>query len=262
VAGKNPQAFNLRDNWGGAYYNSIFSDHNGFGLAIEDLASGQDSRARLEAGDLVFQNNVWGKFAAGNTPAALSNGQTWTEVVFTDGARENVIEDPLICVTRAADAQNDPRPKASVGFPAWTNPTAYNPPAKPNYGQNFTAFFDAVGYVGAFDPAVDPSSLWLAGWTAFDTYGYLGVNNSCGAVTCCGQYTGGYTGNSDCSTDGKLTLNDITKLIDAVFITHAALCCPENGNVDGSTDGKMTLNDITKLIDAVFITHNPTAPCS
>jgi hypothetical protein len=79
--------------------------------------------------------------------------------------------------------------------------------------------------------------------------------------SCCGKFTGGYTGNTDCSADGKLTLNDITKLIDRVFITHTELCCEENGNVDGSSDGKMTLNDITKLIDAVFITHAITATC-
>jgi hypothetical protein len=80
-------------------------------------------------------------------------------------------------------------------------------------------------------------------------------------VTCCGEFTGGYTGNTDCSADGKLTLNDITVLIDNVFITHAELCCHENGNVDGSTDGALTLNDITRLIDNIFITKLPTAAC-
>jgi hypothetical protein len=80
-------------------------------------------------------------------------------------------------------------------------------------------------------------------------------------VSCCGRYTGGYTGNTDCSTDGKRTLNDITVLIDNVFILHGELCCPENSNVDGSTDGKTTLNDITRLIDNVFISHSESAPC-
>ena len=79
--------------------------------------------------------------------------------------------------------------------------------------------------------------------------------------SCCGLYTGGYTGNTDCSTDGKRTLNDITVLIDNVFISHSELCCPENGNVDGSSDGKTTLNDITRLIDNVFISHSQTEPC-
>ena len=80
-------------------------------------------------------------------------------------------------------------------------------------------------------------------------------------TSCCGRYTGGYTGNTDCDTQGKYTLNDVTVLIDNVFITHKELCCEENGNVDGSADGKHTLNDITRLIDKVFITHAATASC-
>jgi hypothetical protein len=86
-----------------------------------------------------------------------------------------------------------------------------------------------------------------------------GVGDACSS--CCGVYTGGYTGNADCSTDGKVTLNDITQLIDRVYITHTELCCDENGNADGSEDGKMTLNDITQLIDNVYLTHAPTAAC-
>ena len=42
-----------------------------------------------------------------------------------------------------------------------------------------------------------------------------------GADGCCGIYTGGITGNSNCSTDGKLTLSDITQLIDNVYISKA-----------------------------------------
>jgi hypothetical protein len=50
-------------------------------------------------------------------------------------------------------------------------------------------------------------------------------------------------------------------LIDNVYITKAELCCPENGNTNGSLDGLITLNDITTLIDHVYITKEPTAPC-
>jgi len=81
------------------------------------------------------------------------------------------------------------------------------------------------------------------------------------AAGCCGQYTGGYTGNCDCSTDGKLTLSDITTLIDHVYISYAPLCCHENGNVDGSADGKITLSDIIGLIDNIYISMGPTAGC-
>ncbi len=79
--------------------------------------------------------------------------------------------------------------------------------------------------------------------------------------SCCGKYTGGFSGNTDCSADGEMTLSDITTLIDNVYISHQALCCPENGNVDGSADPDPTLSDITRLIDRVYITHSPTAAC-
>ena len=78
---------------------------------------------------------------------------------------------------------------------------------------------------------------------------------------CCGRYTGGYTGNIDCSMDGDITLTDITRLIDYVYLSHTPLCCMRNGNVDGSTDGVITLPDITRLIDKVYITHSATAAC-
>ncbi|MGD8921830.1 MAG: dockerin type I domain-containing protein [Candidatus Zixiibacteriota bacterium] len=83
----------------------------------------------------------------------------------------------------------------------------------------------------------------------------------CSDVDCCGQYASGYTGNTDCSTDGERTLNDLTVLIDRVYISHEQLCCEANGNVDGSDDGNVTLNDITALIDYVYLSHVQTAAC-
>ncbi len=47
----------FRDNAGGKYVNSIFSDM-GKGIDIEDLTSGEDSKSRLDAGDLVLDGNV------------------------------------------------------------------------------------------------------------------------------------------------------------------------------------------------------------
>jgi hypothetical protein len=84
-----------------------------------------------------------------------------------------------------------------------------------------------------------------------------GIGDAC----CCGWFNGGYTGNTDCSSDGKNTLNDITLLIDRVYISHETLCCEANGNVDGSSDGKLTLSDITDLIDNVYLTHQSLAVC-
>jgi hypothetical protein len=78
---------------------------------------------------------------------------------------------------------------------------------------------------------------------------------------CCGQYTGGLTGNTDCSTDGKINLADITRLIDRVYISKLPLCCERNGNTDGDIDFKMNLADITVLIDHVYISKNAVHPC-
>ena len=82
-----------------------------------------------------------------------------------------------------------------------------------------------------------------------------------GGAGCCGLYTEGITGNTNCSVDGKLTLSDITLAIDHVYISRAPLCCQASGNTNGSADCKITLSDITALIDAVYISKNPPAEC-
>ena len=78
---------------------------------------------------------------------------------------------------------------------------------------------------------------------------------------CCGGYTGGYTGNTDCDSGGKIALSDITRLIDRVYLSKQPLCCEENGNTDGDNQGKIALGDITRLIDRVYLSKQPTSPC-
>jgi hypothetical protein len=79
---------------------------------------------------------------------------------------------------------------------------------------------------------------------------------------CCGRFLPmPYTGNVDCSSDGKRNLADITRLIDRVYISKNELCCEENGNVDGDAEGKKNLADITRLIDHVYISKAETAAC-
>lgn len=80
-------------------------------------------------------------------------------------------------------------------------------------------------------------------------------------VRYCGAYTEGYTGNTDCSIDGKRNLADITRLIDHVYISKAHLCWRENGNTDGDPEAKVNLADITRLIDHVYISKAETAAC-
>ncbi len=86
-----------------------------------------------------------------------------------------------------------------------------------------------------------------------------GVGDEC--ETCCGYYTGGMTGNTDCDPDGILTLNDINRLIDHVYISLAPLCCYENGNTDGDPEGIIDLSDITKLISFIYDNGPEVAAC-
>jgi hypothetical protein len=79
---------------------------------------------------------------------------------------------------------------------------------------------------------------------------------------CCGIYTGGMTGNTNCDTEGKRNLADITQLISRVYLTpEVPLCCEANGNTNGDPAGTLNLAEITRLIDFVYISHQETAPC-
>ena len=154
----NDNAFNIRDNWGGSYKNSIFGDYVGIALKIEDLESGQDSKQRLDDGEIIFQNNIWFNFGAGSDFDALGNAEPEREYL-KDPLNVNTIEDPqLNGVSRAAYGETL-NPTVSGGSAAYENLASYP------VGDDF---FDVVNYKGAFG-----QSNWLKGWTALDHYGYL-----------------------------------------------------------------------------------------
>lgn len=83
------------------------------------------------------------------------------------------------------------------------------------------------------------------------------VGNAC----CCGIYSGGYTGNVDCDPYGKRDLQDITRLIDRIYLSHEKLCCPANGNTNGDPEGQLNLIDVTRLIGCIYVSHAETATC-
>ena len=81
-------------------------------------------------------------------------------------------------------------------------------------------------------------------------------------MACCGYYTNGLTGNTNCDPAGTRNLDDIITLINRVYITPLdTLCCEANGNVDGDPDGRLTLGDITRLIDHIYLSYQETATC-
>ena len=78
---------------------------------------------------------------------------------------------------------------------------------------------------------------------------------------CCGQYTGGVTGNTDCDSGGTMNLQDVTRLIDRIYLSQHPLCCERNGNINGDSEGALNLQDVTALIDHIYLSRNPTALC-
>ena len=178
-----PLSVIFRDNAGGYYYNSIFTDFNGAAVAVEDRTdSDVDSYARLQAGDLGFFNNYFFGFGSGTGPTDLFLAVDENEAIvpastaivaadFT--AKGNVIADPELngmADRNSAGGNVDPR-VYSFG------PAAAGAPLP-------TAGFDTTAYYGAFAPGLDGSNAsWLNGWTALSQYMLTGdFTNGVGQV--------------------------------------------------------------------------------
>ncbi len=154
----NDYAIIMRDNAGGQYYNSIFYDFVGGGLTVEDMPSSthpEDSRGRLEDGDMIFENNVWYSFGAGNTAEGIWD-QDFVRTYMTDPNNDNDIVDPVFGGVSRSGGGLDPRPSAAEATSGADIPG--------------DSFFDQVSYKGAFDPS---GTLWLSSWTALSEYGFV-----------------------------------------------------------------------------------------
>ena len=152
----NDRALYFRDNSGGKIWNSIVTDFvaSTSVVTVEDLGSGEDSRSRLEAGELVLANNIWWGFANGNTINSVAT-QDFVQTHLL--ANSNQIANPLLNgISRTPNGGLDPRPQS--GSPAATGFVA--PP---------DAFFSNVSFLGAFNPA---DGIWTQGWTAVSALGY------------------------------------------------------------------------------------------
>ena len=144
--GDNDVVLKIRDNAGGKYHNSIFTDFAGEAVDIEDLESGEDSRARLEAGDLVLAHNIWWGFGAGEDLASIAPDEFVADHL---SANSNQVVDPLLSgISRSQDGGLDPRPQTG-------SPALRGGGTTPDDG-----FYTQVDYVGAFG-----NELWTLGWT-------------------------------------------------------------------------------------------------
>ena len=151
----------FRDNAGGYIHNSLFIEF-GRGIDVEDNESGEDSKARLDAGQLAFRNNQF--FNVGNGQpdnliymlyyaAGASQGETRRDAaLFTTGM--NVVRDPGITVSYTNDRRFNPIPTGDVSGAV---------PVQDSW-------FQANAYRGAFAPG---GTNWMRGWSMLSTHGYL-----------------------------------------------------------------------------------------
>lgn len=175
-----------RDNNATSYYNSVFVEGGrDAGLQVEDLASGADSRARQEAGDLNHENNLWWNIGPNWDPGATVDPTTFEDIIqlttddqgneinpsyrddlaqyLRDNGNQLLENSPVVSVSRDAGS-NGLNPlaagDATSGAPA---PDAANN----NSGAN--GQLDDTGYYGAFDA----SNNWAKGWSLLDQNGYF-----------------------------------------------------------------------------------------
>ncbi len=150
-------ALKLRENAGGKYANSIFTEFEDKALDISDDAK-ENMAARIAAGDLEIRNSLFWSFGSDKENASTDMAQ----VFFTDASYGNRygVDPQLRRVNRESASeeaeQTDPRPME--GSPALTGGLA-----EPGDG-----FFHDVDFVGAFG-AVN----WASGWTVISQNGLL-----------------------------------------------------------------------------------------
>jgi len=70
-------------------------------------------------------------------------------------------------------------------------------------------------------------------------------------------------GNFDGSADGLVTMGDLTRMIDCLFIFTSWNCCACDAecNLDMSPDCLVGLGDLTVIIDHLYITLTPLPSC-
>lgn len=174
------EPFRIRDNWGGEYHNSIFTDFGGSDKGIELEADGE---ARFAAGEVIFSGNT---FYNGGSTTASEYGKAATTSIDTaldstfsttfSTATLNLIKDPALRSLNRRDTTADGSGSAAAGV----NPTSTDAQARANIGTGgafgvvpTATFFDSSpNYKGAF-PYGTSETLWTTGWTALNIRGVL-----------------------------------------------------------------------------------------
>ncbi len=178
------RALTFRDNAGGEYHNSIFYNW-GRGVDVENLASGEDSYARFEAGELVLAGNCFYNVVTEGVSTASDNfkivmGTGWPSAA--DSTSALAAANAAFQASFAANGNGSANPGIAYDFtgslPLISPVPTVDVPASSVLNDSW---FDVVTYKGAFevDEACSNNS-WLNGWSYLATNGHIdcivGVN--------------------------------------------------------------------------------------
>lgn len=160
-------AFEVSDDAGVRYYNSIFMDW-GHGVDVKTDALGGLTEDEGGATRVDFTNNIWYNLGASGDAVGGGDNAAAVATFLTTGGKNNSVVNPMLGgVSRTNDGGLDPRPMA--GSPAFTNATA-TPPAD--------GWYQDVDFQGAFG-----STNWMLGWTKLSQAGYLAAENAAPTTT-------------------------------------------------------------------------------
>jgi hypothetical protein len=151
----------MKDNTGGFYYNSIFTDYKDYAIRIDD----DTTKAQYTAGNLGNGGNVFGAFGTWDgTVASLARSGGAEELGMLAGLSNSntVLGDQIVVefISREADGMLDPR-VLDLDGPVYDPATMMVLPDN----DQFYSVADHKGAIGTFN--------WLKGWTYLDSQGYM-----------------------------------------------------------------------------------------
>lgn len=237
AATENEGAFEISDDAGARFYNSIIAEWGNHGIDV--LADAADGLTETEGGvtRIDFRNNIWWELGVANAAGTLATTPAAIDFLTAVG-KGNTTQDPLLRgVSRTDDAGLDPRPAANS--PAWTNARKTLPAGD--------AWYIDVPFQGAFG-----ETNWMAGWTKLSQDGYLPAQEMTPftapvALSCVSYVQASNFTNVGIQIDGDLPRMFIIRALGEKL--------QDSGVQDPLPDPELIITDFTTQTDVYFETQ-------
>ena len=162
-------AFRLKENFGGEYHNSIFTNFK-YAFRVDDAVDPTQNIAKQIAdGNLKYNNNIFWNLADydGSTSSLTKDGDANELALYAQTG--NAYINPFIRgISYTANSGLDPRPYTD-SFAGLSSTTRSALPSS-------DSFFVTANYHGAFDPSA--SGTWMDGWSKIAEDSHIGSINT------------------------------------------------------------------------------------